>query len=199
MNRRQYLALSCGVCVAGCTSLDTPAGSDSEPSATPTPTSTPTGTASTPAQTETPPSEADHYELIEIGSRDDVEDPDDNRPHDLVVVNAGEATRELAITITAQQEDSTQTETVLDTSYEVPNAEEPSDEPPWANDIRIELLEPATYAIDLRIPAEGTDERITIQQDDFTCNWHTHTMIVQGDGRVEVGGIATTMECRTPE
>lgn len=198
MNRRQYLILSCGVGMTGCTSLDAPARSDSEPSATSTPTSTPTETASTPTQTKTPPSEADSYELIEIGSRDNVENQGDNRPHDLVVVNTGEATREFTINITAQQNDSKQAETVLEKSYEVPNAMKPRDEAPWENDIRIELLEPATYTIDLQIPAEDTGKQITIQQDDFTCNWHTYTMIVQGDGRIEVGGNATTMECRTP-
>lgn len=199
MNRREYLALSSGLLLTGCTSLDPPAGSDSEPSATSTPTSTPTETASTPEQTQTPPSEDDQYKLIEIGSRDNVENPDDNRPHELVMVNAGDAPREFTINITAQKEDSKQTETVLDSTYDVPVAEEPKDEAPWENDIYIEFLEPATYTIDLQIPAEDIGKQLTIQQEDFDCNWHTRTMIVYGDGRIEVGGTATTMGCNTPE
>lgn len=185
--------------MTGCTSLETPAGSDSEPSATASPTSTSTESASTPTQTKTPPSEDDQYKLIEIGSRDNVENPDDNRPYDLMVVNAGESAREFALTVTAQQKDSKQTETVLETSYEVPNAKKPRDEAPWENDIRIELLEPATYTIDLQIPAEETGEQLTIQQEDFDCNWHDRWMIVQGDGRIEVGGMSTTMGCSTSE
>lgn len=158
MNRREYLALSSGLLLIGCTSIETPAGSDADPSATSTPTSTPTETVSTPSQTKTPSSEAEQYKLIEIGSRDNVENPDNNRPHDLMIVNAGKSAREFAITITAQQNDSKQTETVLDTSYDVPNAKKPRDEAPWENDIRIELLEPATYVIDLQVPAEETGE-----------------------------------------
>lgn len=199
MNRREYLVLGGGSLLTGCTSLDTPAGSDSDPSATSRPTSTPTETASTPAQTQTPPSEADYYKLIEIGSRDDVENPDDNRPHDLTIVNAGGSAREFAIAITAQQKASKQTETVLDTSYEVPSAKKPRDEAPWGNDIHIKLLEPATYSIDLQILAEETSKQLAIQQDDFDCNSHDRWMIVHEVGRIEVGGMATTLECSTPD
>lgn len=199
MNRREYLALSSGLLLTGCTSIDTPGGSDADPPATSTPTSTPTETVSTPPQTKTPSSEDEQYKLIEIGSRDNVENPDNNRPHDLMIVNAGKSAREFAITITAQQNDSNQTETVLDTSYDVPNAKKPRDEAPWENDIRIELLEPATYVIDLQVPAEETGEQLTIQQEDFDCNWHDRWMIVHGDGRIEVGGMATTMGCSTPD
>lgn len=197
MNRREYLALSGGFFLTGCTSLDSIGGSDSDPTATPTPTNTPTETSSTPTETE--PSSEDQYERIEIGSRDSVENPGDNRPHELIMVNAGDAPREFAIDITAQQEDSKRTETVLDSSYDVPVAKEPKDEAPWENDIYIELLEPATYTVDLQIPAEDTRKQLTIQQEDFGCNWHTRTVIVYGDGRIEVGGSATTMECNTPE
>lgn len=199
MNRRQYLFASCGVCFSGCTSLDPTTGSSSRPTPRRTPTGTPTETASTPTQTETSPSGEAHHERIEIGSRDTVENPDDNRPHDLVVVNAGDSAREFAITITARQNDSKQTETVLDTTYDVPNATRPKDEPPWENEIFVELLEPATYTVDLQIPAADAGEQLTIQQDDFTCNWHTHTMVAQTDGRIEVGGTATTMGCSTRE
>ena len=197
MDRREYLALSGGFFITGCTSIDTSTGSDSGSTATPTPTSTPTETSSTPTETE--PSREDHYERIEIGSRDNVENPDDNRPHELIMVNAGDAPREFAINITAQQGDSKQTETVLDSSYEVPVAKEPKDEAPWENDIYIELLQPATYTIDLQIPAEDTGKQLTIQQEDFDCNWHTRTMIVYGDGRIEVGGTSTTLGCNTSE
>lgn len=199
MNRREFLALSGGFFTTGCTSLDTPAGSDSAPTSTPAPTNTPTEASSTPTGTETDPSREDHYERIEIGSRDNVENPDGNRPHELIIVNAGDVPREFAINITAQQEDSKRTETVLDSSYDVPVAKEPRDEAPWENDIYIELLEPATYTIDLRIPAVDSGKQLTIQQEDFDCNWHTRTMIVYGDGRMEVGGSATTLGCNTPE
>lgn len=185
--------------MAGCTSLDAPSQSDAEPTATSTLTSTPTETASTPTQTKTPPAGDEQYELVKIGSRDNVENPDNNRPHNLLIVNAGDSPREFAITITAQQNDSKQTETVLDTSYEVPNANKPRDEMPWENEIRIELLEPATYTIDLEIPAEREGKQLTIQQEEFDCNWHDRWMIVKGDGRIEVGGMATTMGCNTPE
>ena len=184
---------------AGRILFDSKGGSEADPTATPTPTNTPSETRSTPTETETDPSREDHYERIEIGRRDNVENPDDNRPHELILVNAGDAPREFAINITTQQEDSKRTETVLDSSYDVPVAKEPKDEAPWENDIYIELLEPATYTIDLQIPAENTGKQLTIQQEDFDCNWHTHTMIVYGDGRIEVSGSATTLGCNTPE
>lgn len=198
MDRRQYLILSCGVGLTGCTSLDPPVGSDAEPTATPTPTKTTTET-STSTRTATTSSGDDNYERVEMGSRDNVENPGHNRPHNLIIVNGGESPREFAITITAKRNDSKQTETVLNTSFEVPSAEEPRDEMPWENDLRIELLEPATYTIDLQIPAEDTGEQLTIQQEDFDCNWHDRWMIVLADGRIEVGGMATTMECSSPE
>ena len=48
MNRREYLALSGGFFITGCTLLDSKGGAEADPTAIPTPTNTPTETRSTP-------------------------------------------------------------------------------------------------------------------------------------------------------
>lgn len=198
MNRRQYLVLSCGVCMTGCTSLETPVRSDSNPTATPASTSTPTETASTPTETKRLSPEERHYKALEIGSRDNLENPRYIDPHEVVIVNDGDSPREVSITITVQRSETKQTETVLETSYEVPTPEEPEDEPPWENTIYIEIIEPATYTIDLEIPGEDTGMQISIHEEDFSCNRVTHTMSVQANGQIELTETAETVECSTP-
>lgn len=199
MDRRQYLILSCGVGLTGCSSLDPTAGSSSEATPTPTPTSTPTETASSPTEMKRLSPEERHYKALEIGSRDNVENPRYIDPHEVVIVNDGDSPREVAINITAQRNDTKPTETVLDTSYEVSNAQEPRDEPPRENTIYIEIIEPATYTIDLQIPAEDTGMQISIQEGNFSCNRVLHTMSVQADGQIELTETAEAAECSTPD
>lgn len=195
MKRRQYLILSCGVGLTGCSSLDSTTGSSSEA----TPTSTPTETSSTPTQTEWRSREERHYKVLEIGSLDNVENPKYIDPHEVVIVNVGDSTREFVIHITAQYDDSKQTETVLDANYEVPNGKESEEEPSWDNSIYIGIIEPATYTIDLQIPAEETGMQFTIQQEEFSCNRITHTMSVQTDSQIELTEDAEAAQCSTPD
>lgn len=199
MNRRQYLIVSCGVALTGCSSLDSTAGSSSEATPTPTSMSTPTETASTPTETKRLSPEERQYKALEIGSRDNVENPKYIDPHEVVIVNDGDSPQEVAITITVQRNDSKRTETVLDTGYEVPNAEEPRDEPPWENSIYIQIIEPATYVVDLQIPAEDTGMQFSIQEEKFSCNRVTHTMSVRAGGQIELTESAEAAECNTPD
>lgn len=198
MDRRQYLIVSCGVALTGCSSLDSTAGSLADATPTPTPPTTPTEQASTPTETKRLSPAERHYKTLEIGSRDNVENPKYIDPHEVVIVNDGDSPREVTITISTQRNDTKRTEAVLDTSYEIPTAQEPRDEPPWENSIYIEIIEPAAYTIDLQLPAEDSGMQISISEDNWDCNRVTHTMSVQADGQIELTEMAETVGCSTP-
>lgn len=199
MKRRQYLIVSCGVALPGCSSLDSRVGSPADATPTPSPPSTPTEHASTPTETNRLSPAERHYKAFEIGSRDNVENPKYIDPHEVVIVNDGDSPREVTITITTQRNDTKRTETVLDRSYEIPTAQEPRDEPPWENSIYIEIIEPAAYTIDLQLPAEDTGMQISISEENWDCNRVTHTMAVQADGQIELTETAEAALCSTPD
>lgn len=186
MKRRNYLGVTSTVLLAGCLS------SSDEPSSTPTETATsPTSRQTSSPETETPHTTPENsspdfdpdrrYKQVTIGDRDDYYDP-----HAVNIWNVEEATRDFTVTIESQ--DKKKSQTVLDETYAVPGD----------TSLVIELPEPATYTIEIHVPTDNGEKTITIGQQDYDCNYHTHQTTVYPDGRIEVIIMATTVGCGTP-
>lgn len=192
MNRRQLLATvtTSSIVFAGCF---TPSGeTEPKPTETPTPTETSTPktqelTSSQETETETPDTTPEsgstkwdpdeRYKDVTIGDRDNVDDYYD--PHWVNIWNVEEAPRDITVTIESES-------TVLhDETYPVPGD----------TNLEIELPEPATYTIEIRVPADNGEKTIVIEEQDYDCNGTSHSTTVYPDGRMEVMQVHSTAKC----
>lgn len=204
MRRRQVLTAFAGssglVALAGCTTSGT---TDNDSSPTETSTTSPTATdtpTETPAETSVPDNEASPsaspeetptatasdsaYKAVEIGGRDNVENPDNNEPHVIEISNEGDSTRGVDVQVNRGGDGS---ETVLDVEYDIPGGAT----------VKVNLLEPDVYAAAIRVPEAGKRVGIDISRDDFDCNWTEYQTTIHPDGRVEVTEVSSTMACST--
>ncbi|WP_254279477.1 hypothetical protein [Haloarcula marina] len=190
MNRRSYLALLSSALGAGCSASS--ADGDGTPD-------TPTGRSdtATPAEestVETPPSptetdevgvgdSADTVETIPVGTREGVENPDDNRPHDVVVWNAANRPRELAVSIVAR-----------DGGPRVARRFR------FAADAarRFELRTPVAYDVTVRVPVDGRQHSFEVGRNWFDCNSSGHRVRVPGTGPITATAGSTTLYCGEP-
>lgn len=198
MKRRTYLALIGSVLTVGCSSSDvqpeTPTATPLSPTASPTQTPSPTETSDPTSTPDDGTDELDYdsdsrYETVAIGDRDAVENPDDNRPHNVYIWNPVEAPRQIDVEIISHDGSSEGEEIELEESYDVPGDA----------DVAIELLEPADYMVTVGSPADGSEKRFSVDRESFDCNWYDYQVTVHPDGHIQKTGIATTMGCMTPE
>lgn len=189
--------------LAGCLTDDeaTPGGGGSDPDGAdtvdPTATTDPTTTGradggttaenGTETNTSTSQDEAvfgtdadEPFESITVGSRDGVENPDDNRPHGVDVWNAAEDERTLTIAVRRGSA------TVLEEEITFPGD----------GYLSMVLAEPADYEIPI---LEGDEELgvVTVERSRFDCNSSATNVDVAPDGEIRSTVISTMMACRT--
>lgn len=131
----------------------------------------------TPSDDNDPPFDPDStYTTVEIV---------DGRPHDVVIWNAKDSAREIAVQIRKRQNKSENTETVFDNAFGVPADAA----------LEFRLIEPATYIVDISVASDDGHKELRIQQEEFDCNSHKHQLAVRPDGSIDVSGLSTTKKC----
>ncbi len=189
--------------VAGCLADDeaAPGGSGSDPETTDTtaPTTEPNGEdpttrgpddgSTTEPGRSTTPDEAvfgtdadDPFESITVGSREGVENPDDNRPHGVNVWNAAEEDRTLTIAV---QRGSA---TVLEETITFPGD----------GYLSMTLAEPGDY----RVPILEAGEElgvVTVDRGRFDCNSSATNVDVTPGGEIRATVISTMVACDATE
>jgi len=187
--------------LAGCVADDgaTPGGGGSDPDDTETvdPTAEPTRDDPTTSRPEgstreratgpTTPDEAvfgtdadEPFESITVGSRDGVENPDDNRPHGVNVWNAAEEDRTLTIAVRRGSA------TVLEETITFPGD----------GYLSMTLAEPGDYRIPIREDGEELGV-VTVSRGRFDCNSSATNVDVPPDGEIRATVISTMVACRT--
>jgi len=123
-------------------------------------------------------------EKIRVGSREGVEDPENNEPHEILVWNATSAARNVELRITDDVEQSV----VLDETYEIPaNAS-----------LSVSLLKPSYYV--LKITSSGTSqETLSVSRSLFDCNRSETRIGVFEDGTIKSTIISAMVECQTDD
>jgi len=140
--------------------------------------STPTGTDGTPGTTVAPegtvgeqfPMYEPEWKTLSVGSREDVTDTENDRPHDLLVWNAATDSREIRVDVHDDADTALLTET-----YGMPAD----------STLRVELLEPGQYTASVHLAGAEDTEPITIPEHRFDCNESEHQITVAADGTVE--------------
>lgn len=184
MRRRAVLgAVSAGIAsVAGCA-----ASSDFGPSTETTP-SPNTGTPYTPPDYPSGRGDLTEFdpeytsEEIRVGSRERVEDPENNEPHQIRVWNATSAARTVELRITDDVEQSV----VLNETYDIPaNAS-----------LSVSLLEPSYYVLEIR-PSETSQETLGVPRSLFDCNRSATRIGIFEDGTIKSIVISEALACPT--
>ena len=207
MNRRRLLsAAGVGVVpLSGCTSLGSSLGpnegggtptehSESSPTATESPTTTPDvepsktlSEAPTPKYSEPgdvgddrPPRD-EEGDTIEIGSRDTVENPDDNVAHGLIIWHLGDDTHYLEVQIVDEQEKSGDYHSV----HEVRTN----------HHVTIQLNEPSDYVINVYDHQTGGGTTLTVSESRFDCNSSSHWLVSYPDGDFGASLVTRVADC----
>ena len=120
-----------------------------------------------------------------IGSRADITNPESKLPHELLIWNPTDQTRE--ITVEIRNLTNGEEPTVLNDTYEIPEDEL----------LVIRLLEPATYRVSLAGPTIDETATIDIPRSRFDCNESHHEITVTGTGEVAEVVYSDTAMCST--
>ncbi|QIO21167.1 hypothetical protein [Haloarcula sp. JP-L23] len=182
MKRRSYLALLSTALGAGCVSpLDSTGPDGRQPDGTgteATPASPSSAERSTDADDASGPTRV--VETIAVGTREGVENPGDNLPHDVAVWNAGSSAREIAVSVRAADDG--------------PSLERRDE---YAADTarRFELLTPAPYTVEIRVPVDGRQTTVGVDRNWFDCNSASHRIRVPGVGPITSTVSSTLLAC----
>lgn len=165
-----------------------PSGTETTPGGTDTPTDTPddgSGREETARDTEQDPEQFafdpgpdDPFAGETIGSRDGVENPDDNRPHGVSVWNA--ADRERSLTVAVRRGSATVFERTLTF--------------PADGYLSLTLAEPATYTVSLHAGDRHLGD-VDVGQSWFDCNSSATQIGVLADGEVRSTSVSTMVAC----
>lgn len=177
MNRRTLLQRTAALVAAGATAGCLAGGSDGGSESTRT-TSTRTTTATSTTTTTERPENA--FETMQVGSRDGVLDPENNRAHAVRVTNAADEPRTIGVQVRA----SGGNPLVESDSWELPAQA-------WTH---VDLLTPAEYTVVVSLDGEEAG-RVAVERSWFDCNASTTNVTVTADGDVESETISTTMGC----
>jgi hypothetical protein len=173
MKRRALLkrtaALAAAGSIAGC--LAGGSGSQAEE----TTTSTRTTTDST---TTDPPDDA--FDAMQVGSRDGVLDPDNNRPHSVTVTNDADESRTIEVQVRSTGEN--------------PLVESDTWELPARARVHVELLAPGEYTVAVSIDGEEAGQ-VPVDRSWFDCNSSTTNVTVTADDDLESETISTAVAC----
>jgi len=190
MRRRTLLAragtvLGAGT-VAGCLSEDDTVGGGTDDTATDEPTTgDPTtdrdGDTQRPAEIVTPEPGEDPVATIPLGDREDVAFPDNNRPHEVHLVNAADHGR--AIRGDVRRSDSL----VRQIEAQVPTR----------GYVRVTLQTPATYTVDVAV--DDDRQTVTVERQQFDCNSSLTTVAVPASGSLDTRVESTMAGCVAPE
>lgn len=165
-----------------------PSGTETPPPGTDTPTDTTdegSGREETARDTEQDPERFafepepdDPFASETIGSRDGVENPDDNRPHGVAVWNA--ADRERSLTVAVRRGSAT----VFDRTLTFPAD----------GYLSLTLAEPADYTVSLHAGDEHLAD-VDVGRSWFDCNSSATQIGVLGDGEVRSTSVSTMVAC----
>lgn len=183
MKRRMFLATTASVLAAGC--IETGGGSPNSSNGSPqSQNRTPGGTArNNQAEDIVEYYPEETYNTVTVGSRSDVSNPEQNRPRALGIWNARGEKQGVEVTVEKEIDDDDQT--VLDSAYTIPVDDA----------LRIELKEPATYSVEIRVQQSGATATVTVAEKDFTCNAATTQVAIKEDGSLPYSRISSTKYC----
>lgn len=174
-------------CMAGGASQTTDPSPSTSPTAFPAPTSTPSVTPKT-----TPPENSggldefnpsNTHKRIEIGSRDGVKD--EFKPHDLRIWNALGSEETIFVRILDRLAETT----VHRAEYSIPTDEA----------VRITLLTPSTYYIQLWGPSIDSPETLLVPCERFDCNESETQIGVFESGEVRSTVLTSLAGCPSPD
>lgn len=183
MKRRIFLATAASALAAGCmeTGGQSPNSSNDSPRSQ---NQTPGGTAGNSRSEdviEYHPEET--YNTVTVGSRSDVSNSEQNRPRAFGIWNARGEKQDVEVTVDEEIDDDGRA--VLDSTYTIPVDDA----------LRIELREPATYSVEIRVQQSGTTGVIPVAEKDFTCNAATTQVAIEEDGTLPHSTISSTKYC----
>jgi hypothetical protein len=136
------------------------------------------GTAGDPEQFAFDPEPDDPFQSETIGSRDAVENPDDNRPHGVAVWNAADRERSIGVAVRRGSA------TVFDRTLTFPAD----------GYLSLTLAEPADYTVSLRAGDEHLED-VDVGRSWFDCNSSSTQIGVLGDGEVRSTTVSTMVAC----
>lgn len=202
MHRRRLLyAAGLGVAsFSGCTSLGSEGGTTptetaaSPPTATKSPMATSDGTPSknlsedpTPMYSEPGevgddrPPRNQEGDTIEVGSRDTVENPDDNVAHGLIIWHLGNATHYLEVQIVNEQLKSIDYHSVHEIRAN--------------HHVTIQLNEPSDYAINVYNHHTEGGTTLTVPESRFDCNSSSHWVVSYPNGDFGTSLVTRVSDC----
>lgn len=187
MKRRTFLTVTGTIVGTGCVSQGSSPGfsTDSPPTGTPSLTATSTESPS-PTDTEPYAGQGDSiYKRVEIGTREDVEHPDANAPHDLSLWNKASGSRTFSVSVEVAADDESTGDEDLDTTYDVPGDQT----------LQMMLLEPAHYSVTIRLPTAETRIHSEIHRDEFTCNAVGYQVTASTSGTFEKTRMRNALKC----
>lgn len=183
----QTITTAIPVGTAGCLTSSTFQNTESSPSNSPRNTSTPTSTP--PATPETTPPESSGrvpdakqkttYKRVKIGSRQGVEG--DFKPHALIIWNTLNSEQSVSVQILNKIAEST----VHRADYNIPSDEA----------VKIHLLTPSKYYVQLWGPPIGSPETLLVPCDRFDCNESSTIIGIFDDGKVGSTILSTLVAC----
>lgn len=176
-------------CLSGGVSARTAGSPGTDETATVEPTSTSSPTTTPPPTPETtPPKQIDGgvdtgdspvYKRVQVGSREGVED--DFRPHHIFVGNSRKGEQSGAIRILDRIAEST----VHRAKYTIPTGK----------DLKISLLTPSKYYVQLWGPAVSSPQTLLVPCDQFDCNSSSTIIEIFGGGEVRATILTTLLAC----
>jgi hypothetical protein len=118
---------------------------------------------------------------LDVGSREGVADPEDNRPHGVSIWNATSKTT----TVEVRLVDAAADRTVLELTSEL------------AADAAIEcsLLDPSTYRLRVQVPGMEATETAAVPRSWFDCNSSVTQVSILEGGRIESQMFSTLVAC----
>lgn len=182
MKRRVYLATTASVLAAGC--IETGGQSPDSSNDTPESQNQTPGEISGNNQSEDlvkyQPEKT--YNTVTVGSRSNTSSPEQNRPRAVGIWNARGEKQDVEVTVDKERDDD---QPVIDSTYTIPVDDA----------LRIELKEPATYSVEIRVQQSGATATVTVSEKDFTCNSATTQVAIKEDGTLPYSTISSTKYC----
>lgn len=199
MKRRRYLGLAIAALTGGCQSAESGnrAGNESRDTSQPDELSVSSNRHNKRSNAlteevhevtmEFDPSET--VDTVSVGNRDLVENPSNNRPHEVVIWNAGDEAQTVSLTIVQSFLDEEASEVTEQSRHEIPADQA----------LQLRLNRPEDYEITIGTSASDEDLRYEIRSEEFDCNWTTKNVRLSEAGSFSSFEFSTSIACDESE
>ncbi len=128
------------------------------------------------------PETEEPFERLSIGTHDDLDFPDNNRPHTVRVWNDADEARSITLSLHGRGD------VVLERTFEYPADG-------W---VKIRLVKPASYEFAVAVEEESAGT-VDVDRTRFDCNGSWTSVVVNGEGAVDSTTGSTMVACPGPE